>query len=96
MVILSPQNPQSGKPKQRPDVFPIDSFPKRHRLVHNGGFPKFKTLYFSQNIVNSTEISQNLGYKVQSSRSQSLKAIQILKQFLNIFAIVDQLPCYYA
>ena len=35
----------------------IDPFPKRHRMVYNGGFPKFKGLYFSLNMVNSTEIS---------------------------------------
>ena len=74
----------------------IDPFPKRHRLVHNGRFPKFKALYFGQNMINSTEISQNLNFMVQSSKSQSLKAIQKLKQFLNISAIVGQLFCYYA
>ena len=36
---------------------PIDPFPKRHRLVHNGGFPKFKALYCGLNTVNSTESS---------------------------------------
>ena len=55
-----------------------DPFPKRHRLVHNGGFPKFEALYCSVNIVNSTEISQNLSYKVQSFKSQSRKPIQTL------------------
>ena len=35
----------------------IDPFPKRHRLVHNGGFLKFQALYCSQNMTNSTEIS---------------------------------------
>ena len=35
----------------------IDLFPKRHRLVHNGGFPNFEALYCSLNMVNSTEIS---------------------------------------
>ena len=35
----------------------IDPFPKRHRLVHNGGFPKFEALYCSLNMVISTEIS---------------------------------------
>ena len=35
----------------------IDPFPKRHRLVHNGGFPTFEALYCSPNMVNSTEIS---------------------------------------
>ena len=35
----------------------IDPFPKRQRLVHNGGFPKFEALYYSLNMVNSTEIS---------------------------------------
>ena len=33
----------------------IDPFPKRHRLVYNGGFPKFEALYCSLNMVNSTE-----------------------------------------
>ena len=56
----------------------IDPFPKRHRLVHNGGFPTFDALYCGQNMVSSTEILQNLGYKVQSSKSQSLKPIQKL------------------
>ena len=35
----------------------IDPFPKRRRLVHNGGFPKFEELYCSLNMVSSTEIS---------------------------------------
>ena len=36
---------------------PMDPFPKRHRLVNNGGFLKFEALYCSVNTVNSTEIS---------------------------------------
>ena len=36
-------------------VVGIDPFPKRHRLVHNGGFPKFEALYCSVSMVNSTE-----------------------------------------
>ena len=35
----------------------IDLFPKRHRMVHNCGFPKFEELYCSLNVVGSTEIS---------------------------------------
>ena len=35
----------------------IDPFTKRHRLVHNGGFSKFEALYYSVNMVNSTETS---------------------------------------
>ena len=35
----------------------IDPFPKRHKLVRNGGFPKFEALYYSLNMVNSTETS---------------------------------------
>ena len=38
-----------------PNCFPcisIDPFPKRHRLVHNGGFPKLEALYCSLNMVN--------------------------------------------
>ena len=30
----------------------IDPFLKRHRLVHNGEFPKFEALYFNLNMVN--------------------------------------------
>ena len=37
--------------------FCIDPFPKRHKLIHNGGFPKFEALYCSLNMVNSTETS---------------------------------------
>ena len=37
--------------------FSIDPFPKRHKLVHNGGFPKFEALYCRINMVNSIEIS---------------------------------------
>ena len=32
-------------------IISIDSFTKRHKLVHNGGFPKSKVLYCSQNTV---------------------------------------------
>ena len=35
----------------------IDPFTKRHRLVHNGGFPKFEALYCSPDMISSTEIS---------------------------------------
>ena len=76
-------------------ISPIDPFPIRHRLVHNGGFPKFEALYCSLNMVKSTEISWNLSYKVQSSKSQSLKPIQKLSRFLNASAIMDQSPCCY-
>ena len=38
-----------------------------------------------------------LVYKVQSSKSLSqIKAIQKLKRFLNMSAIMDKLSCYYA
>ena len=41
-----------------PIIWPfIDPFPKRHRLVHNGEFPKFEVLYYSLNMVSLTEIS---------------------------------------
>ena len=56
----------------------MDPFPKPHRLVHNGGFPKFETLYCSLYMGSSTEISQNLSYKVQSFKSQIFKLIQKL------------------
>ena len=36
---------------------PTRLFQKRHRLVHNGGFPKFEALYCSLDVLNSTEIS---------------------------------------
>ena len=35
----------------------IDTFPKSHRLVCNGGFEKLETLYCSLNMLSSTEIS---------------------------------------
>ena len=34
----------------------IDLFLKHHRMVDNGGFPKFEALYCSLNMVSSTEI----------------------------------------
>ena len=34
----------------------IDPFTKRHKLVHNGGFPKFEVLYCSQNTVKPIRI----------------------------------------
>ena len=57
---------------------PIDPFPKRHRLVHNGGFPKFETLYCSLSMVNSIEFSWNLSYEAQSSKLRSFEPIQNL------------------
>ena len=41
----------------------IDLFTKRHRLVHNGRFPKFEALYCSSDMISSTE---NLSYKAHS------------------------------
>ena len=38
------------------ELFTIDPFLKRHRLVHNGGFPNLEAMYCSLNMVNSTEI----------------------------------------
>ena len=38
-------------------VHAIDPFPKRHKLVHNDEFSKFKALYCSLNVVNSAETS---------------------------------------
>ena len=35
----------------------IDPFTKRHRLVHNGGFPKLEVLYCGQNTVKSIKDS---------------------------------------
>ena len=37
--------------------FGIDPSLKRHRLVHNGRFPNLEALYYSLNVVSSTEIS---------------------------------------
>ena len=34
----------------------IDPFTKRHKLVHNCGFPKFEVLYCSQNVVKFIKI----------------------------------------
>ena len=34
----------------------VDPFMEHHKLVHNGGFPKFEVLYFSQNTVKSIKI----------------------------------------
>ena len=34
----------------------VDPFTKRHKLVHNDGFPKFEVLYCSQNTVKSIKI----------------------------------------
>ena len=34
----------------------VDPFPKRHRLVHNGGFPKLEALYCSLDMVSANEI----------------------------------------
>ena len=33
----------------------IDLFMKRHELVHDGGFPKFEVLCYSQNTATSTK-----------------------------------------
>ena len=54
-------------------VMIIDPFLKHQILVHNDEFPKSEALYRSLNMVTSTEISENPSYKVQSSKSQSLK-----------------------
>ena len=35
----------------------INQFTKRHRLVHDGGFPKFEAVYCSPSVGSSTEIS---------------------------------------
>ena len=47
---MSRERGQVGQFANRP-------FLKRHRLVHNGGFPKSEALHCSLNMVNSTEIS---------------------------------------
>ena len=35
----------------------LDLFPKRHRLVHNGGLPNLEALYCSLNMASSTKTS---------------------------------------
>ena len=45
-------------------LFHIDPFTKRHKLIHNGGFPKFEILYCSQYTVKSVKIQQSLSYEV--------------------------------
>ena len=56
-------------------VSSIDRFTKRHKLVHNGGFPKSKVLYCSKKYC---KIDQDLSYKVQSSKSQIFRWIKKL------------------
>ena len=56
----------------------IDPFTKRHRLVHNGGFPKSEALYCSPNMISSTEVSLNFSNRVKSSKTQSLKPVEKL------------------
>ena len=41
----------------------IDPFTACHKLVHNGGFPKFEVMYCSQNTVKSIKIQENLRIK---------------------------------
>ena len=50
----------------------IDPFMTHHKLVNNGGFPKFEILYCSQNTVKSIKIEKSLSYKVYFSKSQNL------------------------
>ena len=38
----------------------IDPLPKRHRLVHSGGFPKFEALCYSLYMVNSLNFRKKL------------------------------------
>ena len=42
--------------KKNINVFHIDPFTKRYKLVHNGGFTKIEVLYCSQNNVKSVKI----------------------------------------
>ena len=49
-------NPPVNFCSMLPIVHVIDSFMKRHKLVHNGGFLKFEVLYCSQNTVKSIKI----------------------------------------
>ena len=58
--------------------YSTDPFTKRHKLVHNGKFPKFEALYCNQNTVKSIKIQLNLSYKVRSSKSQNFTEIEKL------------------
>ena len=40
-------------PRSQLEIATIDPFPKRHRLVHNGGFPNSEALYCSLIMVSS-------------------------------------------
>ena len=40
---------------------------KRHKLAHDGGFPKFEVFYRKQNSVKSIKTQYNLTYKVEFS-----------------------------
>ena len=61
--------------------WPVVPFPKRQRLVNNGGFLKFEALYCSLNMVSSTEILQKLSCKVQTSKSQVLNQFKSYSGF---------------
>ena len=64
---------QTDLKDKKPKIFTkqiTDPFLKRHKLVHNGGFPTFEELYCNLIMVILTEISSSLSYKVQSSNQE--------------------------
>ena len=50
----------------------IDPFPKRHKLVHNARFSNFEALYYSLNVISSTE--------GQSSTKCRLSSVALLQR----------------
>ena len=52
----------------------IDPFTKRHRLVHNGRFPKFEALYWSLSMISSIESLRNLSYLPNYKVSNQFKS----------------------
>ena len=70
-----------------------DPFPKLHRLVHNGGFPKFEAVYCIPNMVNSTEISENLKYNLPNYEVSSNSKVITVFEYIRHYGPVILLLC---
>ena len=73
----------------------MDLFTTRHKVVHNGGSPNFKALFFDKKTNYLAQILQSLSYKVCSIILSKFTTFGLFIPVLGTSAIIDQTACCY-
>ena len=79
-------------PRFLPKLFSIELFPRRHKVVHNGGSPHFYRLFLNKN---TTDMAQSLSYKGCSIILPKFTTFGLFILILSTSAVMDQIACCY-